>query len=125
MRLFHALDLRNSRLAPPAPACHGPPLHVSPSRSSNRPLPVRVLQASSKTFETDIAAFCRGATVPKDIHDAVAAIIADVRQRGDEAVGYYAAKFDGAKLRARDFRVKPTDIVAAAKRVPAADLKAL
>jgi histidinol dehydrogenase len=86
---------------------------------------VRVLQSASKTFESEIAAFCRGATVPKDIHDSVAAIIADVRHRGDEAVGYYAAKFDGAKLRARDFRVKPADITAAAKRLPAADLKAL
>jgi histidinol dehydrogenase len=86
---------------------------------------VRVLQASSKTFESDIVAFCRGATVPREIHDTVAAIIADVRHRGDEAVGYYAAKFDGAKLRARDFRVKTTEIAAAAKRIPAADLKAL
>lgn len=86
---------------------------------------MRVLQSASKTFESEIAAFCRGATVPKEIHDSVAAIIADVRQRGDEAVGYYAAKFDGAKLRARDFRIKPADIAAAAKRVPAADLKAL
>jgi len=63
--------------------------------------------------------------VPKEIHDSVAAILADVRHRGDEAVGYYAAKFDGAKLRARDFRVKPADIAAAAKRLPAADMKAL
>lgn len=86
---------------------------------------MRVLQSASKTFESDIAAFCRGATVPKEIHDTVAAIIADVRQRGDEAVAYYAAKFDGAKLRARDFRVKPADIAAAAKRLPAADLKSL
>lgn len=86
---------------------------------------MRVLQSASKTFESEIAAFCRGATVPKEIHDAVAAIIADVRHRGDEAVGYYAAKFDGAKLRARDFRIKPADIAAAAKRLPAADLKVL
>ncbi len=86
---------------------------------------MRVIQSASKNFELEIAAFCRGASVPKDIHDAVAAIIADVKQRGDEAVGYYAAKFDGAKLRARDFRVKVADIAAAAKRVPAADMKAL
>jgi histidinol dehydrogenase len=86
---------------------------------------VRVIQSATKTFESEIAAFCRGATVPKEIHDSVAAILADVRHRGDEAVGYYAAKFDGAKLRARDFRVKPADFAAAAKRFPAADLKAL
>lgn len=86
---------------------------------------MRVIQSASKTFESEIAAFCRGATVPKEIHDTVSAIIADVRHRGDEAVGYYAAKFDGAKLRARDFRVKPADIAAATKRLPAADFKSL
>jgi len=86
---------------------------------------VRVLQSASKTFESELAVYCRGSTVPKEIHDSVAAILADVRHRGDEAVGYYAAKFDGAKLRARDFRIKASDIAAAAKKLPAADMKAL
>ena len=86
---------------------------------------MRVFQSASKTFESELAVYCRGSVVPKEIHDSVAAILADVRHRGDEAVGYYAAKFDGAKLRARDFRVKPADIAAAAKRLPAADMKAL
>ncbi|MGH7956385.1 MAG: histidinol dehydrogenase, partial [Opitutaceae bacterium] len=69
--------------------------------------------------------FCRGAVVPKEIVDSVAAILADVRTRGDEAVAYYAAKFDGAKLRARDFRVAPADLAAASKRLPAAAMRAL
>jgi len=80
---------------------------------------------ASKTFADDLAAFCRGAVASREITDAVAAILADVRTRGDEAVAYYAAKFDGAKLRARDFRVPAADLAAAAKRVPAAELKAL
>jgi histidinol dehydrogenase len=86
---------------------------------------VRVLQFASKTFDSELAGFCQGASVPKDIQDAVTAILADVRQRGDEAVSYYAAKFDGAKLRARDFRVKPAEIAAALKRLPADECKAL
>jgi len=86
---------------------------------------MRTLHHGSKTFAEDLAAFCRGALVPKEITDSVAAILADVRQRGDEAVSYYAAKFDGAKLRAREFRVNPTDLAAAAKKLPAAEMKAL
>ena len=86
---------------------------------------MRSLHHASKTFADDLAAFCRGSVVPKEIADSVAAILADVRLRGDEAVGYYAAKFDSAKLRARDFPVKPADLAAAAKRLPAADLRAL
>ena len=62
---------------------------------------MRTLHHASKTFADDLAAFCRGAVVPKEIADTVVAILADVRGRGDEAVAYYAAKFDGAKLRAR------------------------
>jgi histidinol dehydrogenase len=86
---------------------------------------MRTLHFASKTFADELAAFCRGSVVPREISDSVAAILADVRQRGDEAVSYYAAKFDGAKLRARDFRVPAADLAAAAKRLPAADLKAL
>lgn len=86
---------------------------------------MRTLHHSSKTFADDIALFCRGSVVPKEISDSVAAILADVRIRGDEAVSYYAAKFDSAKLRARDFPVKVTDLAAAAKRLPPAELRAL
>lgn len=86
---------------------------------------MRSLKFTDKTFTDDLAAFCRGAVVPREIADSVAAILADVRTRGDEAVTYYAAKFDGAKLRARDFRVRPAEFAAAAKRLPAAERKAL
>lgn len=86
---------------------------------------MRFLQASSKTFQNDLAEFCRGAVVPKEISDSVAAILADVRARGDEAVVYYAAKFDGAKLRAREIRVKPTELAAAAKALSVSDRKAM
>ncbi len=86
---------------------------------------MRTLHHASKTFAEDLASFCRGSVVPKEISDSVAAILADVRIRGDEAVSYYAAKFDGAKLRARDFRVPANDFLVATKRLPAAELKAL
>jgi histidinol dehydrogenase len=86
---------------------------------------MRTLHHGSKTFAEDLAAFCRGAIVPKEISDSVAAILADVRARGDEAVSYYAAKFDGAKLRAREFRVNPNDLANAAKTLPLAEMRAL
>ncbi len=63
--------------------------------------------------------------VPREISDSVAAILADVRVRGDEAVVYYAAKFDGAKLRARDIRVKKTELEAAAKAISSAERQAM
>ena len=86
---------------------------------------MRTLHHASKTFAEDLATFCRGAVAPKEMVDSVAAILADVRTRGDEALAYYAAKFDGAKLRARDFRVPVADMAAAAKKLPAAEMRAL
>lgn len=86
---------------------------------------MRTLHHGSKSFAEDLAAFCRGAIVPKEISDSVAAILADVRARGDEAVSYYAAKFDSAKLRAREFRVSATELSSAAKSLPASEMEAL
>ena len=100
------------RLASGHPNCHSDP-------------PVRTLSSSSKTFNADLAAFCRGAAVSREFSAHVASILADVDARGDEAIAYYAAKFDGAKLRPRDFRLKPSDLAAAAKRLPAPARRAL
>ncbi|MEO6874589.1 MAG: histidinol dehydrogenase [Opitutaceae bacterium] len=86
---------------------------------------MRTLSITAKTFREDLAAFCRGSLVSRELSDGVAAILRAVNERGDEAVGYYAAKFDGAKLQARDFRVKPAELAAAARRLPAAERRAL
>lgn len=86
---------------------------------------MRSLHHASKDFASALAAFCSAAAAPKEIAAAVAAILADVKLRGDEAISYYAAKFDGAKLRGRDFPVKPADLAAAAKRLPPAERRAL
>ncbi|HTZ21146.1 MAG TPA: histidinol dehydrogenase, partial [Opitutaceae bacterium] len=86
---------------------------------------MRILSASNKTFADELAAFCRTAAASPEMIGAVAAILADVRERDDAAIVYYAAKFDSAKLAPRNFRVKPTELAAAAKRLPAADKKAI
>ncbi len=88
-------------------------------------LTMRTLHHSSKTLMDELVAFCRGSVVPKELADSVAAILADVRLRGDEALAYYAAKFDGAKLRARDFRVSAADLAGALKRLSPAEHRAL
>lgn len=86
---------------------------------------MKTLSATSKTFADELASFCRAAEPSPEIAASVAAILADVRARGDEAVSYYAAKFDSAKLRAKEFRVKPALIADAAKKLPAAERKAI
>ncbi len=86
---------------------------------------MRVLEFSAKGFAAELATFCRGAEPSPEIRAGVAAILADVQTRGDAAVAYYTAKFDGAKLRAAEFRVPPAQLAAAARRLPPAERQAL
>jgi histidinol dehydrogenase len=55
----------------------------------------------------------------------VAAILADVRARGDRAVLDCTAKFDGARLRPRDLRVMPAELSAALRRLAPPERRAL
>jgi histidinol dehydrogenase len=86
---------------------------------------VRLLNSTSPKFAAELADFCRGAEPPREIVATVAAILADVRARGDVAVAACAARFDGAKLRAREFRVRAAELAAAHQRLPAAEKRAL
>lgn len=55
----------------------------------------------------------------------VAAIIADVRTRGDDALLDYTARFDRLDLTADRLRITPAEIDAALARVPAEETAAL
>ncbi|MEY3774457.1 MAG: histidinol dehydrogenase [Verrucomicrobiota bacterium] len=86
---------------------------------------MRTLSYTDRNFADELAAFCRGSEVPRELSAAVTAILADVRARGDLAVANYAAKFDGAKLRSREFLMSGAELAAAAKRLPPAERKAM
>ncbi len=60
-----------------------------------------------------------------DVNAAVAAIIGDVRKRGDAALIDYTNRFDGLALTAQTLRIDPDDIARAAKQVRAAERAAL
>ena len=81
---------------------------------------MRTLSFASKQFDSDLAFFRGGAAVSPDVSASVAAILSDVRARGDAAVAHYALKFDGAKLAPKDFRVPGREITRAARRLPPA-----
>lgn len=86
---------------------------------------MRLIRHDDKDFSAELAAFCRGAAVPEEISDAVASILASIREGGDAAVAECAAKFDRAILKPRDFRVRPAELAAAARALPAARRRAL
>ncbi|KXU34784.1 histidinol dehydrogenase [Cephaloticoccus primus] len=72
-----------------------------------------------------MAAFCQEAQVPEKVTQSVAAILADIRARGDAALSHYAAQFDGAQLAPGEFRVSPAELAAAHKRLPLAERRAI
>ena len=76
---------------------------------------MRTLSFASKRFDSDLAAFCRAAAVSAEISGAVAAILSDVRRRGDAAVARNARRFDGARLKPGGFRVGAREIAAASR----------
>ena len=98
---------------------------MCPSGGACWPFTVRHLNYSSSSARQTLTKFCAGSIVPAEITKSVEAILADVRQRGDAAVVHYAHKFDGASLRPRDFKVRPASLSAAAKRLPATEMKAM
>src|SRR5665213_2805821 len=75
------------------------------------------LKFADKDFRARLASFCRSSATPPEMAVSVAAILAEVKAKGDEAVSDYAAKFDGAKLRPGDFKVALAELAAAAAKL--------
>jgi histidinol dehydrogenase len=82
---------------------------------------MRLLRYSSRDFRSRLAAFCRTAAPARAMQAAVAAILADVRKRGDAAIVRQAARIDGAQLTPRQFRVPAAELARAAQRLPPRD----
>lgn len=66
-----------------------------------------------------------GRRAPEPPEQAVSAILADVRDRGDAALVEYVRRFDGCRLAPDQLRVEPGQIEAAVARCPEAHLAAL
>lgn len=82
---------------------------------------MRTLRHGSRNFYSQLAAFCREAAPSRQLQAAVAAILADVHERGDAAIVHQAARIDGARLTPTQFRVKPSELARAAKILPPRD----
>ncbi|MEY3949513.1 MAG: histidinol dehydrogenase [Verrucomicrobiota bacterium] len=83
-----------------------------------------LLRTSDKDFRSQLRAFVGSGEAAPDVRATVAAIIADVKARGDIAVLDYTAKFDHAKLTVRQIRVPLKDLEKAAASFDPAKKKA-
>ena len=79
---------------------------------------VKLVSATDSGGEKAIAAFINRPRFDQDAEDGADRILRDVRANGDAAVRRYALRFDGARLRAEEFRVADSEIEAAKRSVP-------
>jgi histidinol dehydrogenase len=82
---------------------------------------MRLLRYSSRNFRSQLAAFCRAAAPARELQETVAAILADVRERGDAAVVDQAARIDKVALTPRRFRVTAAELAGAAAGLSSSD----
>jgi len=86
---------------------------------------MRLLRFGTRNFRPRLAAFCRTAAPPRAMQEAVAAILADVREHGDAAIVRQAARIDGARLTPGAFRVRPAELARAARQLAPRDRLAI
>ncbi len=84
---------------------------------------MKILEYKSAAFAEELKKACESASLPQEAKDAVASVIADVRANGDKAVLAYTKKFDGVEL--KSLKVSEEEMKAAAKKVSAADKRAM
>ncbi len=75
----------------------------------------------SKRQNRIVTEFLERSAFPEEAEKAAFEVLSDIRSRGDEAVADYVAKFEGAKLQPKQFRVSATEM----KNVDAAVAPAL
>src|SRR5258708_2811833 len=98
-----------------------PPSRRRPSSAMAIPL-----ATCDKGFEAAFAALLDAKReTDADVDDAVAAIIADVRKRGDAALIDYTTRFDRVTLTAKQLRLSADEIAGTAAKAPAETVAAL
>ena len=95
---------------------------ATPERSST----TTALDIDDRGFEAAFDALVSGRrAATADVTAEVAAVVADIRGRGDAAIAEYAARFDGRRVGAAGFRIGGAEIQRSAVRAPARALQAL
>ena len=86
---------------------------------------IKIVKWSPGQCGKTVADFLQRSAFPEEAESAAAAVLADVRRRGDAAVADAVAKFEGARLTPKRFRVSEAELEAAEAEVPAAVKKAV
>ena len=74
--------------------------------------------AAEKPQSKIVARFLQRSAFPEEAEKAAAEVLAAIRAEGDAAVARYVAKFEGAKLTPKKFRLTDAELAAAEAQVP-------
>ena len=86
---------------------------------------IRIVKWTEKKSNAYVTKFLERSAFPEEAEKAAAAVLADIRERGDEAVADAVAKFEGAKLSPDSFRISEEELALAEKAVPGTLKKAV
>ncbi len=78
---------------------------------------IRIVDWSSKKQNKQVSKFLERSAFPEEAENAAATVLADIRKNGDAAVAEAVAKFEGAHLTPKQFRVTDKELIAAEKAV--------
>ena len=82
---------------------------------------VRIVEWSAEKPQSKyVTKFLARSAFPEEAEKAAAEVLAAIRAEGDRAVARYVAKFEGAKLTPKRFRVTEDELAAAEAQVPPA-----
>lgn len=76
--------------------------------------------SAAKPQNRFVTRFLARSAFPEEAEKAAAEVLAAIRAEGDKAVAHYVAKFEGAKLTPKKFRVTEKELAAAEAQVPPA-----
>lgn len=79
---------------------------------------MQTLRPDQPDFWQRLGAFARGESERPDVRDAVTALLADVRKRGDAALIEHTRRLDRAELTPATLQVDPAELSAAAEDLP-------
>ena len=79
---------------------------------------MKIIRRNQENFHSELKPLLERSAFSSDIDRQVADILADVRQRGDEALCDYALKFDHVSLTPEQFMVTAAECEAAVQTVP-------
>ncbi|MBE6383460.1 MAG: histidinol dehydrogenase [Lentisphaerae bacterium] len=82
---------------------------------------IKIVKAGS----AKVSKFNARPAFPEEAERAAASALADIRQRGDKAVAELVAKFEGAKLRPADFRLKGVTLKSLERKIDPEIVKAV